>query len=131
MRPFDYHRASNPSDVAGAAGKGAAIIAGGTNLLDLMKLDDSQLLDVLSVAREYGAMTMVHAENNDIIKWLSQRLLERGHTAPKFHAMSHARIAETEASNRAASSAELPDRIAASSPFNAVAESFTSAFSPL
>jgi dihydropyrimidinase len=76
---------------------------------DLMKLDDGQLLDVLSVAREYGAMTMVHAENNDIIKWLSQRLLERGHTAPKFHAMSHARIAESEASNRAIQLARLVD----------------------
>jgi dihydropyrimidinase len=76
---------------------------------DLMKLDDGQLLDVLSVAREYGAMTMVHAENNDIIKWLSQRLLDRGHTAPKFHAMSHARIAESEASNRAIQLARLVD----------------------
>jgi dihydropyrimidinase len=76
---------------------------------DLMKLDDSELLDVLTVAREYGAMTMVHAENNDIIKWLSQRLLDRGHTAPKFHAMSHARIAESEASNRAIQLARLVD----------------------
>jgi dihydropyrimidinase len=76
---------------------------------DLMKLDDGQLLDVLSVAREHGAMTMVHAENNDMIKWLSQRLLDRGHVAPKFHAMSHARLAESEASNRAISLARLVD----------------------
>lgn len=38
MRPFEYHRAGTPSDVA-SAGDGAAIIAGGTNLLDLMKLE--------------------------------------------------------------------------------------------
>ena len=76
---------------------------------DAMKLDDYQLLDVLSIAREYGAMTMVHAENNDIIKWLSERLLDRGHTAPKFHAMSHARIAESEASSRAIQLARLVD----------------------
>lgn len=38
MRPFDYHRAGSASDVA-SAGQSAAIIAGGTNLLDLMKLE--------------------------------------------------------------------------------------------
>ena len=35
MKPFDYIRAASPSDVAQHAG--ASIIAGGTNLLDLMK----------------------------------------------------------------------------------------------
>lgn len=39
MKPFDYLRASTPSDAADAAAQGAAIIAGGTNLLDLMKLE--------------------------------------------------------------------------------------------
>ncbi len=38
MRPFDYQRAGELGDVA-AAPRGAAIIAGGTNLLDLMKLE--------------------------------------------------------------------------------------------
>ncbi|APE45666.1 xanthine dehydrogenase (plasmid) [Sulfitobacter alexandrii] len=39
MRPFDYSRATDPADAARAAGQGATIIAGGTNLLDLMKLE--------------------------------------------------------------------------------------------
>ncbi|GAA0585013.1 xanthine dehydrogenase family protein subunit M [Caenispirillum bisanense] len=40
MRPFDYHRATSPADAAAAAGTaGTTIIAGGTNLLDLMKLE--------------------------------------------------------------------------------------------
>lgn len=40
MRPFDYHRASDPTDAARRAGEhDAAFIAGGTNLLDLMKLE--------------------------------------------------------------------------------------------
>ena len=38
MRPFDYQRAGELGDVA-TAPQGAAIIAGGTNLLDLMKLE--------------------------------------------------------------------------------------------
>jgi xanthine dehydrogenase YagS FAD-binding subunit len=38
MRPFDYQRAGSAADVA-SADAGTAIIAGGTNLLDLMKLE--------------------------------------------------------------------------------------------
>ena len=39
MRPFDYVRAGATREATGAAGPGAAFIAGGTNLLDLMKLE--------------------------------------------------------------------------------------------
>ncbi|MAQ37727.1 MULTISPECIES: FAD binding domain-containing protein [Thioclava] len=38
MRPFDYLRANTLDDAASKAGDGAQFIAGGTNLLDLMKL---------------------------------------------------------------------------------------------
>ena len=76
---------------------------------ELLKIDDGQMLDVLSVARAHGAMTMVHAENNEVINWLAERLIAGGHTAPKYHAMSHARIAEAEASNRAIQLARLVD----------------------
>lgn len=38
MRPFDYLRAADLKDAAQASAEGAQIIAGGTNLLDLMKL---------------------------------------------------------------------------------------------
>jgi dihydropyrimidinase len=76
---------------------------------DLLKIDDRQFLDVLSTARRHGAMTMVHAENNDVIAWMSEKLLAGGHNAPKYHAVSHARIAESEASNRAIQLAQLVD----------------------
>jgi len=39
MKPFDYNRADNVSAASKAARDGATIIAGGTNLLDLMKLE--------------------------------------------------------------------------------------------
>lgn len=41
MRPFTYERARSPAEAAAAAAKkpGAKFIAGGTNLLDLMKLE--------------------------------------------------------------------------------------------
>jgi dihydropyrimidinase len=76
---------------------------------DLMKLDDGQMLDVLSVARREGALVMVHAENHEVIKWITKRLLDRGHRAPKYHAISHARLAEGEATHRAIVLSELMD----------------------
>jgi dihydropyrimidinase len=74
-----------------------------------LKIDDRQMLDVLALARQHGAMTMVHAENDDVISWISERLLARGYVAPKYPAISHPQIAEAEASQRAIDLARLID----------------------
>ncbi|ANN79476.1 dihydropyrimidinase [Bordetella flabilis] len=76
---------------------------------DRMKLDDYQLLDVLDVADREGALVMVHAENNDMIRWIARRLVERGLTAPKYHAVAHTPLAESEATHRAVALARLMD----------------------
>ncbi|MGH9323529.1 MAG: dihydropyrimidinase [Vicinamibacteria bacterium] len=76
---------------------------------DRLRLDDYQMLDVLALARREGALTMVHAESHDMIRWLTERLLARGADAPKFHAVAHPRVAEAEAASRAISLAELLD----------------------
>ncbi len=76
---------------------------------DDMKLDDGQILDVLDVARQHGAMAMVHAENADCIEWLTRRLEAAGKTAPRFHAHSRPMLVEREATHRALALAELVD----------------------
>lgn len=76
---------------------------------DLMRIDDRQFLDILTVAKEHGALTMVHAENSGMIGWMSDRLVKAGHTAPRYHAISHPALAEAEAVNRAISLAKLVD----------------------
>ena len=76
---------------------------------DRLRLDDLQVLEVLSTARNLGAFVMVHAENHDMIRWLRKRLLDRGHVAPKFHAVSHPRVGEGEATNRAIALSRLMD----------------------
>jgi len=76
---------------------------------EMLKINDHQMLDVLSLARRHGAITMVHAENDDVISWISSRLLDRGYVAPKYHAVSHSFIAEAEASRRAIDLARLTD----------------------
>lgn len=55
MRPFTYERARTPAEAAAAAARnaGARFIAGGTNLLDLMKLEietPAHLIDVNGLA---------------------------------------------------------------------------------
>ncbi|MDP3522414.1 MAG: dihydropyrimidinase [Hydrogenophaga sp.] len=76
---------------------------------DDLKLDDGQILDVLSVAREHGAMAMVHAENADCIEWLTKRLEAAGRTAPRFHAHARPMLVEREATHRAIALSELVD----------------------
>jgi dihydropyrimidinase len=76
---------------------------------DSLKLDDRQMLEVLACARREGAMVMIHAENHDVIAWLTERLLAAGHEAPKHHAVAHAAPAEREATHRAITLAEIVD----------------------
>ncbi len=76
---------------------------------DDLKLDDGQMLDVLDVARQHGAMAMVHAENADCIEWLTKRMEASGRTAPRYHAYSRPMLAEREAAHRAIALAQLVD----------------------
>ena len=61
---------------------------------DRVRLLDEQVLDVMMVARKYGALVCVHAENHGMIKWMSDRLVARGYVEPKFHGVSHPRVCE-------------------------------------
>lgn len=76
---------------------------------DRLLLTDEEILDVLSIARRHGALTMVHAENHGMIRWLSGRLVRSGMTQPKYHGISHSRGAEAEAIERIITLAELVD----------------------
>lgn len=74
-----------------------------------LALNDRQILDVMSVARETGALVMVHAENYDAIRFMTEQLEKSGKTAPKYHATSRPILVEREATHRAISLAELTD----------------------
>ena len=74
---------------------------------DDLVLTDRQLLEVFTVAREQGALVMVHAEGYDQIKFMTDRLEREGKTQPYFHAASRPELVEREATHRAISHAEL------------------------
>src|SRR5215472_11768787 len=76
---------------------------------DAMRLDDRKMLEILALARREGALVMVHAENHDMIQFLADRLLAEGLGNPRYHAVSHARVAEGEATNRAVALSQLLD----------------------
>lgn len=74
-----------------------------------LALSDLEILKVMAVARETRALVMIHAENYDVIRYLTDQLEQTGRTAPRFHATSRPMIAEREATYRAISLAELSD----------------------
>lgn len=71
------------------------------------RVSDGDFLEILSVARQHGGLTMVHAENHDMLTWMASRLAENGYTAPRYHAPARPGLAEEEAINRAISLARL------------------------
>jgi dihydropyrimidinase len=77
---------------------------------DKVQVNDEQLLDVLLVARQNGALVCVHAENHALLKWMGERLVARGYVHPKYHAPSHPRAAEVEAFHRLIAFAEFIDQ---------------------
>lgn len=71
------------------------------------RVSDAQFLDILSIAGKHGGLTMVHAENHDMLDWMGRRMVDGGNTAPRYHAPSRPGLAEEEAINRAISLARL------------------------
>ncbi len=74
-----------------------------------LALDDGQMLRVMAAARDTGALVMVHAENDDAIRFLTEKLERAGETAPRYHATSRPIAVEREATHRAIALAEIVD----------------------
>ncbi|KAI0480177.1 hypothetical protein GGR56DRAFT_257547 [Xylariaceae sp. FL0804] len=73
------------------------------------KLGDGELFNIMMKARSLGITTMIHAENHDMIEQITKRLAQQGNTHSFFHAVARPQIAESEATYRAISLAEVTD----------------------
>lgn len=74
---------------------------------EVLQLRDNQILDVLLQARRDSITTMIHAENGDVLNWMTDQLESRLLIAPKYHVTSRPQILESEATNRAISLGQL------------------------
>ncbi|WP_150297345.1 dihydropyrimidinase [Salipiger aestuarii] len=74
-----------------------------------MRLSDAEILQVMDVARAHGALTMVHAENEDAIEFLRDKAERAGDIAPVHHARTRPIPVEREATHRATALAEITD----------------------
>jgi len=68
-----------------------------------LRLRDDEIFRVLRIAKEYGLLTLVHAENGDVIELLVAEALASGKTAPVWHARTRPAWGAVEAVMRAAS----------------------------
>lgn len=76
---------------------------------DVFQADDATLFRTLVTAKELGGLVMVHAENGDVIEYLTEKALAEGHTEPIYHALTRPPEVEGEATGRAAQLTGLAD----------------------
>ncbi|MCR9176780.1 MAG: dihydropyrimidinase [Alphaproteobacteria bacterium] len=74
------------------------------------RVDDGEILRIFEVARRYGALVCVHAENHDAIMYMTEKLIGAGLGATKYHAWCKPALVEREACQRVIMLAELMDQ---------------------
>ncbi len=72
-------------------------------------VDDATIFRAMSAAGERGGLICMHAENGIVINEIIKRALAKGHTAPKYHALTRPTVAEAEGVHRAIAIAEMAE----------------------
>lgn len=71
--------------------------------------DDATIFQMLMRTKELGMLTMLHAENGDVVDILQNQLIAEKKTDPQYHATSRPPVVEAEATRRATSLASAAD----------------------
>ena len=72
-------------------------------------VDDATIFRAMKNAGNWGGLICMHAENGIVINEIIKRALEKGHTAPKYHALTRPTVAEAEGVHRAIAIAEMAE----------------------
>src|SRR5258706_16137706 len=72
-------------------------------------VDDATIFRAMSAAGARGGLICMHAENGIVINEIIKHALAKGHTAPKYHALTRPTIAEAEGVHRAIAIAEMAE----------------------
>lgn len=74
-----------------------------------LRLSDGEIFQAMRVAKEHGILTLLHAENGDVIEILTAEALKQGHTSPIWHARTRPAWGAVEATLRACALAAQAD----------------------
>jgi len=72
-----------------------------------LRLEDGNIFKAMRIAGEHGILTMLHAENGDVIETLVPEALAAGHTSPEWHALTRPAWGAVEAGLRVAGMASV------------------------
>jgi dihydropyrimidinase len=109
---YGFHMAITAATPAALEDMAAVVDAGACSFKLFMAykgalmVRDDELAAAMERARELGALTMVHAENGDVVDLLVKRALAAGDTSAIHHALTRPEFVEAEATGRAARIAE-------------------------
>ncbi|MEW6178520.1 MAG: dihydropyrimidinase [Chloroflexota bacterium] len=74
-----------------------------------LRLSDDHIFRVMRIAKKLGYLTMLHAENGDVIELLIAEALAAGHTTPEWHALTRPAWTAVEAVLRGAALAAMAE----------------------
>jgi dihydropyrimidinase len=74
------------AEITGLIDKGITTLKVFTAYNGRLRLEDGAIFEVMRLATKHGMLTMLHAENGDVIEILTNEALADGHTAPEWHA---------------------------------------------
>ena len=109
---YGFHMAISAATPAAIDDMEAMVEAGVTSFKLFMAykgalmVRDDEMAAVMERARDLGALTMVHAENGDLVDLYVSRALAAGDTSAINHALTRPEMVEAEATDRAARIAE-------------------------
>lgn len=74
-----------------------------------LRLQDGEIFRVMRIAGKAGLLTMLHAENGDVIEILIKEALEANHLAPEWHARTRPSWGAVESALKGAALAQMAD----------------------
>jgi dihydropyrimidinase len=97
------------AELPGLAAEGITSLKVFTAYNNRLRLSDGDIFKVLRIARNHGYLTLLHAENGDVIDILVSEALADGKWEPVWHARTRPAWSEVEASLRGSSLAAMAD----------------------
>ncbi len=97
------------AEIARLAGMGITSLKVFSAYNNRLRLSDDNIFRVMRIAKEQGYLTMLHAENGDVIELLIAEALAAGYTSPEWHALTRPAWTAVEAVLRGAALAAMAE----------------------